>query len=291
MSIPTSSDFTMTRNDIIMDALLMLNVFGVDETPPAADYTFCARALIRMVKAWQAQGHNLFQKRIGYVFMQKAQDTYTLNSTGDHATLSYVTTTTSAAASAAATAIVGTAVTGMAAADYIGIELSTGYLQWTTISSIASTTINLGAALTSSVASGARVYTYTTRLAKPMRIHSIQRRYMSTNPVDTMVTPLSSQEYQELSMKTQSGTPTNAYYDTQINYGDLIVWPVPSHVLDILVVEHEKTIADFDSTTDNPDFPTYWLDAIVSNLAVRIAPAYGKYTEASAIMQIGRAHV
>ena len=44
-------------------------------------------------------------------------------------------------------------------------------------------------------------------------------------------------------------------------------------------------LEDLDASGDNPDFPSEWLDTIVYQLAVRIAPAFGKDAKKMGIIQ------
>lgn len=60
MATSGSTDFTITRDEVIGAALRVCGVFGSGDTIPAADITNCAQALNIVVKAWGAQGLNLW---------------------------------------------------------------------------------------------------------------------------------------------------------------------------------------------------------------------------------------
>jgi hypothetical protein len=74
---------------------------------------------------------------------------------------------------------------------------------------------------------------------------------------------------------TSEGASTCFYYSPQLSSGELYVWPVPQDTTDSLVISYVKTIEDFDSSSDNPDFPQECLSALTKNLAVAVSPAFG----------------
>lgn len=60
MATSGTTSFTVTRDEIIGAALRLCGVFGSGDTIPATDVTNCAQALNIIVKAWGAQGLNLW---------------------------------------------------------------------------------------------------------------------------------------------------------------------------------------------------------------------------------------
>lgn len=73
--------------------------------------------------------------------------------------------------------------------------------------------------------------------------------------------------------KTDTGQPVFVYYDPQLVAGVLYVWPAPDDTHQIKFTA-QQLIEDFDASTNNPYFPTDWLEAIVYNLALRLCPMY-----------------
>jgi len=55
----------------------------------------------------------------------------------------------------------------------------------------------------------------------------------------------------------------------------LYVWPVCSDGNDWLKMTVKTPVDDLDQITDNAQFPKEWLEAIIYNLAIRLAPEYG----------------
>jgi len=275
MTTSGSTDFTSTTNNIIKDAFSKINVVGVDENPSAEDNSFAYRELNRMVKRWQTPDNHLWKKKTGTIFLQKDQSEYNLSATGNHAAIDYVKTTLSADEAIGQTNLSVTSSAGMTAADYIGIETDDNNLFWSTIASVPdSTSVIINDALTTAASSGLRVYSYTTRISEPYFVYSAVRE--DRNEIDIPVDSLSYEEYFQQPNKTQSGTPTLYEYDRQLGVGVIRVWLVPEDVEWLLKITYSEKIEDFDANSNTPDFPQEWEDAIVLNLAVKLAPTYGK---------------
>jgi len=115
---------------------------------------------------------------------------------------------------------------------------------------------------------------FTTR---PLRILDMQ---FSQTSGDIPMIEMSRQEYYELSLKSSAGTPTNFYYDPQLTTGTLFVWPVlGSGVSGSFKFTYARSVEDFDTSTDDPDFPQEWLLALVYGLAELLADEYGGLTD------------
>lgn len=78
-----------------------------------------------------------------------------------------------------------------------------------------------------------------------------------------------------LPLVNSSGTPVNLYYQPLSNYGTINIWPKPSDSTTQITIRYQRPFEDMTSATDDFDFPPYWLEAIIYNLADRLAPEYG----------------
>lgn len=102
-----------------------------------------------------------------------------------------------------------------------------------------------------------------------------------TDDTDTPLEILSRQEYEGLSAKTQEGTPSQIYYDPRggsTTTGILYLWPVPDETAgdDLTVyVTYQRPFEDFDSSSDEPDFPPEWFMPLLWELSWALAPSYG----------------
>lgn len=272
MAISNNPTFISTRSDIIKDAYSMLNIFGVDETIDNENYQAANRILNRMVKNWMAQGYHLWLKEIAYLFLRNGQNTYSLSSSSaDHSTLNYFNTTLSADAALGANSITVEDASGINLNDHIGIIVSGNDLFWTTVYSKVGNTINFPAGITLplSATEGANVYSYTVQLQKPLEIYSAVR---SDNDRDIPMDYFSYQEWFELPNKTgTTSTPVSFSYDKQLTEAVIRLWPAPSDCNIIIKFVISREIFNFDVNSNNPDFPQEWHEAIVFNLAYRLA--------------------
>ena len=63
MAVLSTSDYSIDRDTLIKASLRLLGIGSVDEDPTSAEITNAATALNIMVKAWQADGLQLWQIR------------------------------------------------------------------------------------------------------------------------------------------------------------------------------------------------------------------------------------
>ena len=67
MAVSGSTNFSVTRDDIINEALELLGVLGEGEVANTNQLTSASRTLNMMTKAWQADGLNLFAVQRSYL--------------------------------------------------------------------------------------------------------------------------------------------------------------------------------------------------------------------------------
>lgn len=127
------------------------------------------------------------------------------------------------------------------------------------------------------------VYSYsigigeTVNTAKPLKIYNVYIHNNSTG-TDVPVNIISRQEWIQFGNKVAKGHPVNLYYDPQNKTGVINIYPSPSAVVaanNSLVIVYQRPFEDFDSATDEPDFPQEWFDVVKYGLAVRLAGEYG----------------
>ncbi len=268
-------NFDQTRNEIITDALVIVGAIEEGESPPASTTASAARQLNRMVKAWQASGVHLWTRREAYLFLEKSQGRYKLgpNSTDHSAEVDdAVRTELSADAASGASSISVDSTTGIAAADNIGVVLDDNTIDWFTVSAIPGA-ITLSGTLSGAASEDNQVFAYTNKIARPLRIIDAQRRDPSDQ--DTPIIVFSNEEYQQTPNKTIIGKTNEVHYQPTIPDGYLDVWSEPETAADRLRLTCIFPIEDFDTSSNNPDLPQEWLDALVWNLARRLAPSYG----------------
>lgn len=82
-------------------------------------------------------------------------------------------------------------------------------------------------------------------------------------------------DYNLLPLLTSSGTPVNLYYHPYSNYGTINLWPKPDNSITQVTIRYQRPFEDMNTATDDFDFPPYWMEALIYNLADRLAPEYG----------------
>jgi hypothetical protein len=273
MAVSGTNTFSQTRNDIINRALSILGVKTRGRALTAEEVNEASDALNLFVKGLKSEGIYLWKYAEGTLFLTVGQESYTIDGSTANATESFAETTTSAAAVSGATAIVVTSATGFTAGYYVGVMQDDGDIFWTTVASVAGTTINLTNALTDDVSSAATVYVYQTKITRPEAITSARRR--DSSDYDTPLNELARSDYFNLSQKKVTGMPTQFYYDKQLSYGTFYLYQAPDDATNTIKFTFQKMFFDFTTGNDNPDFPIEWAETLAFGLASRLTYDYG----------------
>ncbi len=272
--------FNETRDEIISNALSLLGVLAAGETAQTADITLGSKFLNQMVKAWMGQGIHLWTEESGTIFLELGQPQYTLQagaggSKASDGTNTVETTLSTSISSSAAIQVESTTfnTAAMQVGDTIGVSQDDNTITWTTITNIVGTTVTMNDPITGSAAAGNGVYSYTTQLPRVLSIQSA--RFRNPQNFDRVMDIKPREDYMRIPEKQLQGFPIILYYSPQITSGQVYIWPAPSTTNGTIEITYLRSIQDFDASSDNPDFPQEWLEAIVYNLAVRLAPSYG----------------
>lgn len=236
-----------------------------------------------MVKEWDTLGIHLWTEAEGILFLQSNQAQYSLGpaTTTDHATQTnppnYVQTTLTLPITFGAQSIQVASIANILAGDNIGILMSGGEIFWSTVNgSPTGNTVNLTTPLTDSANPGAIVVDYTTPILRPLRIVAA-RRFNLASGIETPMVRMSRLDYRDLPEKQNPGTTTQYFYDPlggAVQNGQLYVWPVENVVNDAVKFTWYRQLQDFNNPGDNPDFPQEWINPLVYNLAVEMAPEF-----------------
>jgi hypothetical protein len=109
---------------------------------------------------------------------------------------------------------------------------------------------------------------------RPIRVDAASIIPASALGTETPLTILSDAEWQALQGKTAVGTPIYLWVDSAYPLMKLHLNPIPS-AADTLVLYTWQQIGRFASTATAVDFPPGYARAIVSNLAIELAPEFG----------------
>lgn len=287
MATSSSTNFSQTTAGIIKDALMLLGVVHEDETVHESTNNACRRSLNRMVKHWQNHGIKLHTEKEAVLLFDNDIVKYTFPDSalagGDNGIIneSVLTQTTLSADEASGQTILSvTSSTGMTATDKIIIELDSGERDETTIASVdSSTQITVDVATTGAAASGNHIYTFPAaathaNLVYPRSIRDPRIRDSDGN--DRPLTMYSRSDYNAIADKDMESSPTAVFFDRQRANAVLYIWPEPDDLKETLRFTYDRALEDLDAFTDDLDFPSEYLDALVYNLAERVAPMFGK---------------
>lgn len=139
-------------------------------------------------------------------------------------------------------------------------------------------------AITSStftVTSGTATYTIgpaktVVAAAAPLKV--IQAYRTESGQSDVPLTIYNRYDFSNLS-NTATGVPTGVYYqpiaENGVGTGYIYLWPIPDDSTTTITIDYQRPFSDMDATGDNFDFPSYWMQALIYNLAWALAPEYG----------------
>lgn len=96
----------------------------------------------------------------------------------------------------------------------------------------------------------------------------------TTHPVDI----ISEGTYRGISVKETSGLPNSLYFHPAYPLATVYLYPVPDSAYALYLDSYKPFVetGSFGLTTDAISFPSYYEEAIIYNLAIRLAPEYGK---------------
>lgn len=279
-----------TTYQLIQGAARLISAIQTGETLEDQEYSDALFSLNGMIAAWQAMGIHVWSEVFGTLFLQPGQIQYQLGTgSPDRACLksAWLETALTATAIAGASAVSVDAVSGstnggpvnaILAGDHIGIALDAGTLFWTTVAAApVGTLVSLAAPLPSQASAGATVIDYTADLVRPLKVPTVTRYVFAApggQPIETPCSIYSRIDYQQVPNKTTPGMVTAVFYDPQLTFGLMNVWPAPSTDSNALNFVAQRPLQDFVTQANSADLPIEWSSCIRYNLAVELAPEY-----------------
>ncbi len=223
----------LTRDEIVDGALRKLGEYDEGDTVPAGERTSAQIALNAMIREWsEIDNVGLWMEERCFLILNRGVQRYKLGPAGTpgtdddfHAFLDteLIEGTGTAIEPAAETVIAvdvwvdyaGNATATPAANDVVGVRLADLSIHWTTVASATSSSVTLNTGLPSATTASAKVYTYTNRLPRPADIFYIYRESTSRNAAE--VDMIGREQFERLSLKTNTGVPTSAFYDRSLH--------------------------------------------------------------------------
>lgn len=274
--------FTVNRDQIIRDAMLNIGKLDELETPTAQDITDCNLKLNMLIKQWMGNsdyspGLKVYKRKWGYLFLSNSTNKYTVGPGGTGWTNSFVHPLTTVTAASGAGSITVDSATGIATNYYIGIQLDSGALQWTTVSGVAGTVISLTDNLSGQSSSGSQVYCYQTIAQQPINVETVVLRDQDDQdtPIRIMRTV---QDYANLPSKVDTqniSDPTAIYYEFQLTNSNLYTdCGAAQDVTKYLVISFMEPVQDMVNPTDEFEYSQECFLALSWGLSKQIAPMY-----------------
>jgi hypothetical protein len=110
---------------------------------------------------------------------------------------------------------------------------------------------------------------------RPVSLAGVGILLTDSPTIETPLDPFTEDEWRELALKTQSGTPTRYIYGGTAPAGTLTLWPVPD-AADTLAVYWPTPLTAFADLTTDYSLPRAYAEALRYNLAVRLSSEFGK---------------
>jgi hypothetical protein len=294
MALSGTWAFTVTRDDIIREAMLDIGAIGESEIPTAQEFVDCARKLQMLVKQWMssqdfAPGLKMWERQRGALFLTTTRGQYQLGPNGDNwaagvtnggvGQLYGQTQLTASGLSGATTLSVGS-VSQLNVNDFVGIVVNSDIF-WTTVATIGATSFTIpGPGIPAAASVGAYVWNYTTKAQRPLAIVTCVLRDININ--DTPMNVLTLQDYEILptkAMPTFQADPSAYYYESQFASGTSVAGSGQLY-LDVggaqdvtkhLHIVYVRPIMDVNNPTDNVEYPQQWYRPLCWGLAREIS--------------------
>lgn len=273
MATSGSTDYNVSRDQIIEAALRRIGRLDPNQTPRPTDTDTCAEILNELLKSWNNtfMGLQLFTTKQGFLFLEQSKTVYDVGPSGDHATTSY---TEVAAQSTVSSTKVVLPNGPWAAGQNIGVINVSDNTQWSTIASVSnSVTVVMADTLTTTLSTSGVVFVYTDKIPRPVDVISMTLAFHEG--FDDEVSYMSKERYNNIYDKNQSGEPTRYHYEPLLTNGRIYFNYQATDFHDVVKFDFRRPFEDFDASTDNPDIPQELIRALKWNLASEIGIEFG----------------
>lgn len=262
--------------DIIKKALRIIKVIDANQPLQAIDRNTGLEALNDVCYHLPSQYNHLWTQTQGVLLMTKGKQFYKMGLTGDRAVNrdDLIITATDSSAFTGATALALTSAAGVSAGYVIGVMLSTGVMQWNTVSGAPTgNSVPLSNMLAGDVNAGALVYVYASTIERPQQIVNAQFADSITNS-EIPLESWSRDDYFAQPDKTTQGNTSNYYYSPQLVNGDLYVWPTAYSDKNVLRFTYIRPIDINENNADQVDFPAEWYLPLAYKVAEMLCDEY-----------------
>lgn len=269
-----STSFRLLTYDIVKEAFtycgIALDTEGEALTP--AYLSEGKRSLNTMIATWQAQGIHLWTYQEAYLFLEKGVNSYALEQA--KCTNRYLTAETTTDIVTGGNTVSLSLVSELDIGWNIGVMDADCNLVWRTVQDVLDPVVTIDDTWPSDIEAGAKVFYYKDQIRPVERVLDVRRTNIMSATNETPVAFESHQHFFRLPNKESQGSISEATYDRTLPEGVLYVWQTPASSQEQVRFTYERKIEDFIENDDCPDFPKYWMEALVFNLAERLAAKY-----------------
>ena len=270
------STVTSTAQDLITGALRNINVLAAAETPSASDSADALQVLNDLLESWSIEHLNVYSVVENILYFTAGQYQYTIgNPVGGTflGTLVAGSPTISGVTAIPSNLIVGGTLTDVQASIPSG----------TLITAIGTNTITMSKNASSTVSSLEQI-TYTVpgnfAIPRPLRITNAFTRVTTsgTSGLDYQIDCETTKEkYNAIGLKGLPGSPWPIllWYNPTFPYGNLYFYQAPQSAAELHLFT-DTVFTDFTTLTQSISLPQGYTRAIKKNLAIELAPEYGK---------------
>ena len=269
-----STSFRLLTYDIVKEAFTYCGI-SLDTEGEALSAGFLSEgksSLNLMVATWQAQGIHLWTYQEAYLFLEAGVNSYVLEQV--RATNRYLKTTTTTAIVAAGNTVELASTSEIDEDWWIGVNDSDNNLVWRQVLSVSDPEVTIQTTWPANIDLGATVYYYQNQVRPVERVLDVRRTSLPDANNETPVAFESHQHFFRLPQKDSQGSVSEAAYDRTLAEGVLYVWQTPANSSEQIRFTYERKIEDFIENDDCPDFPKYWMEALVFNLALRLGAKF-----------------
>lgn len=291
MATSGQTTFTLTPNEFVEEILEVMQASGDGESVGGTLNKKVYRAMNLFLKQMETDGGHLWTQTEGTLFLQKGQAEYDFATA--KVTNTYYETITTAASSSGSAVVSVTDADNMTVADEMGVLLTDGSIQWSTIASISSLEITMDDVLTQDTLAGGKVYNFNDALDSVSRIIDVRRKEETNYEIPINFD--SRDNYMDLPNKSETGMPIQAYYSRQRVNGIMYVWPAAIDAKSVLNFTYERQLDIVENTTQELDIPNYWFNAFIWGVAkmlitrIGVSPALAAEIRANADIYMNEA--
>jgi len=271
----TTGVYTKTFGEICRDALRDAGIVAVERPITAPHFTMAQSKANDVLAMWQGINIHLWAETEALLLLNPNQTEYTLGPDGDHCFTNYVYATSTAAVSIAGTVIPCSTTSGMTLGDFVGVELSTNVRQWSTISVITpGVSITIADPLTAAINSGATIYTYATKIDRPVRVLGARGATQQIGSEQDLIQE-TRESYYKIVNKTDVSSDINSwYYSPQLTNGKMLVWQAPRNCNQLIRFTFVKPQYVNQDQSEDVLIPAEWFLAFKWAVAYELGVTY-----------------